>query len=100
MPGIGKTAAWKLIARQVLGPSWQSTTHVLQARDLARQSGAMAKFEEFLRPSGNDSSDTLAGTMSLDAYDSAFTSAKEGDIPPAVKNLMSYMDKKGALLPG
>ena len=83
--GIGKTAAWKLIARQVLGPSWQSTTHVLQARDLARQSGAMAKFEEFLRPSGNDSSDTLAGTMSLDAYDSTFTSAKEGDIPPAGK---------------
>ena len=32
--GIGKTAAWKLIARQVLGPSWQSTTHVLQARIL------------------------------------------------------------------
>ena len=81
--GIGKTAAWRLVARQVLGPSWKSTTHVLQARDLARKAGAMAKFEEFLRPSGNDSSDTLAGTMSLDAFDSSFTIAESGDVPPA-----------------
>ena len=37
--GIGKTATWRLIARQVLGPSWNARTHVLQARDLARTSG-------------------------------------------------------------
>ena len=33
-PGSGKTATWHLIVRQVLGPSWRSTTHVLQAKDL------------------------------------------------------------------
>ena len=65
--GVGKTAAWKLVARQILGPGWKSTTHVLQCRDLARQSGAMAKFEDFLRPGG--STDTLAGRTSLDAFD-------------------------------
>ena len=27
--GSGKTATWSLIVRQVLGPSWRSTTHVL-----------------------------------------------------------------------
>ena len=36
-PGSGKTAAWHLIVRQVLGPSWRSTTHVLQAKDLGCQ---------------------------------------------------------------
>ena len=45
--GIGKTVAWRLVARQVLGPSWQSTTHILQAKDLAKTSGAMKKFEDF-----------------------------------------------------
>ena len=39
--GVGKTAAWRLVARQVLGPGWKSTCHVLQARDLSRQAGAM-----------------------------------------------------------
>ena len=39
--GVGKTAAWRLVARQILGPSWQSTTHILQARDLAKTAGAM-----------------------------------------------------------
>ncbi|GIQ99149.1 MAG: hypothetical protein CM15mP6_1660 [Methanobacteriota archaeon] len=34
--GVGKTASWRLFARQLLGPGWKSTTHVLQARDLAR----------------------------------------------------------------
>ena len=58
-PGVGKTASWNLVARQILGPGWRSTTHVLQCRDLARQSGAMAKFENFLRPGG--SSDTQQG---------------------------------------
>ena len=53
--GVGKTAIWKLIARQVLGPSWQSTTHTLNARDLSEPTGAMRKFEEFLRPQGSDS---------------------------------------------
>ena len=68
--GVGKTAIWRLIARQVLGPSYNSTTHVLNAKDLSRTSGAMGKFESFLRPEGTTSKDTLAGRTSLDAYDS------------------------------
>ena len=66
--GVGKTACWKLFSRQLLGPAWRSTTHTLQARDLMRQRGAMALFEEFLRPSGEER-DTLAGRTSLDAFD-------------------------------
>ena len=81
--GVGKTASWRLVARQMLGPGWKSTTHILQARDLMRTRGAMAKFEEFLRPSGAGSTDTLAGRMSLDAYDRGIISASEGDIAPA-----------------
>ncbi len=61
--GVGKTASWRLVARQMLGPGWKSTTHVLQARDLMRTRGAMAKFEEFLRPGGAGSTDTLAGRI-------------------------------------
>ena len=45
--GVGKTVAWRLIARQVLGLGWQSTAHVIQARDLAVMSGAMKSFEDF-----------------------------------------------------
>ena len=82
-PGVGKTAAWRLIARQILGPSWRSTTHVLQARDLARSAGAMKTFEEFLRPGGSSSKDTLAGRSSLDSFDSNITNAVTGDTPPA-----------------
>ena len=67
-PGVGKTAAWRLIARQILGPSWRSTTHVLQARDLARSAGAMKTFEDFLRPGGSSSKDTLAGRSSPVSY--------------------------------
>ena len=74
--GVGKTASWKLVARQMLGPSWESTTHILQCRDLAKTSGAMAKFENFLRPGGINSSDTLAGRMSLDACDRGIMQAK------------------------
>ena len=48
--GVGKTIAWQLFARQILGVSWKSTTHILQCRDLVRKRGAMAQFEEFLRP--------------------------------------------------
>ena len=81
--GVGKTAAWRLVARQMLGPGWQATTHVLQARDLARTRGAMAKFEGFLRPGGSGSADTLAGRMSLDAYDRGIIRAAEGDLAPA-----------------
>ncbi len=83
--GVGKTAAWRLVARQILGPSWHATTHVLQARDLARSAGAMKTFEEFLRPEGSSSGDTLAGRASLDSFDSNFTNAAEGDIAPAGK---------------
>ena len=78
--GVGKTASWKLVARQVLGPGWKSTTHVLQCRDLARQAGAMATFENFLRPGG--SVDTLAGRLSLDAFDRGMVSSVD-DPPPA-----------------
>jgi replication factor C small subunit len=81
--GIGKTAAWRLVARQVLGPSWQATTHIIQARDLAKTAGAMKKFEEFLRPEGASSKDTLAGRTSLDAYYSKLSPAAAGDVAPA-----------------
>ena len=84
---VGKTASWKLVARQMLGPSWESTTHILQCRDLARTSGAMAKFENFLRPGGTESSDTLAGRMSLDAFDRGIIQAKKSDIPPAGREI-------------
>ena len=83
--GVGKTAAWRLVARQILGPSWKSTTHVLQARDLAKSAGAMKKFEEFLRPEGTNSGDTLAGRSSLDSFDVNLTEAAVGDTPPAGK---------------
>ena len=79
--GVGKTAAWRLVARQVLGPGWKATCHILQARDLARQSGAMKKFEEFLRPAGLQSSDTLASRTSLDAFDRNMWSGDVGEAP-------------------
>ena len=78
--GVGKTAAWRLIARQVLGPGWQSTSHVLQARDLAKKAGAMQKFEEFLRPEGLGSTDTLAGRTSLDAFDRGMWGEETGEV--------------------
>ena len=81
--GVGKTAAWRLLARQVLGPTWESRTHVLQARDLSRSAGAMGKFEEFLRPEGSGSEDTLAGRTSLDAFDHTFSSSAVDTPPPA-----------------
>ena len=82
--GVGKTAAWRLVARQLLGPGWKSTTHILQARDLAGSSGAMQKFEDFLRPSGRTSRDTLAGRTSLEAFDrSMWESSPTRDPPPA-----------------
>ena len=71
----------------MLGPGWKSTTHILQARDLMRTRGAMAKFEEFLRPTGAGSTDTLAGRMSLDAYDRGIISASEGDMASAGEEL-------------
>ena len=53
--GCGKTAALHLVCRQVLGPSWRATTHVLQARDLDKTSGAMAKFEALGKGDGGGS---------------------------------------------
>lgn len=82
-PGAGKTAAYRLICRQVLGPSWEATTHVLQARDLARTAGAMATFEAFLRPEGSSSDDTLAGRTSLDAFDHGLMVASDDSPAPA-----------------
>ena len=81
--GVGKTAAWRLGARQLLGPGWKSTTHVLQARDLVRQRGAMNTFEEFLRPGGSGSADTLAGRLSLDAFDRGISASDQGEAAPA-----------------
>ena len=81
--GCGKTAALRLVCRQVLGPSWQATTHVLQARDLDKTSGAMAKFEAFLRPEGAGSEDTLAGRTSLDAFDHGISASADTSPPPA-----------------
>ena len=95
--GIGKTAAWRLVARQVLGPSWQATTHIIQARDLAKTAGAMNKFEEFLRPEGSSSKDTLAGRTSLDAYDSNLSPAIAGDVAPA--GIESSEHNKGTKIP-
>ena len=39
------------------------------------------KFESFLRPGGGSSSETLAGRISLDAYDRRF-SMSETTVPP------------------
>ena len=80
--GVGKTASWRLFARQLLGPGWKSTTHILQARDLVRQRGAMSSFEEFLRPSGSEK-DTLAGRTSLDAFDRGISLYPDENIAPA-----------------
>ncbi|MEE2629937.1 MAG: hypothetical protein VX492_03710 [Candidatus Thermoplasmatota archaeon] len=80
--GVGKTASWRLVARQILGPGWRATSHVLQARDLAKQRGAMSSFEEFLRPGGSDT-DTLAGRTSLDAFDRGISSYSIHDAAPA-----------------
>jgi len=80
--GVGKTASWRLVARQMLGPSWKSTTHVLQARDLVKKRGAMGVFENFLRP-GNSASDTLAGRLSLDAFDRGISISSDDDVAPA-----------------
>ncbi|MBJ36382.1 MAG: hypothetical protein CMB68_03320 [Euryarchaeota archaeon] len=88
--GVGKTAAWRLVARQLLGSGWKSTTHVLQARDLVRQRGAMNTFEEFLRPGGSGSADTLAGRLSLDAFDRGISSSnQEGVAPAGVENAIT-----------
>ena len=81
--GCGKTAAYQLVCRQVLGPSWRATTHVLQARDIDRTAGAMATFEAFLRPEGAGSEDTLAGRMSLDAFDHTISGSFDDSPPPA-----------------
>jgi DNA polymerase III delta prime subunit len=81
--GCGKTASHQLVCRQVLGPSWRSTTHILQARDLDKTSGAMAKFEAFLRPEGAGSEDTLAGRTSLDAFDHNISASLSTSPPPA-----------------
>ena len=81
--GVGKTITWKLLARQVLGPAWELSTHIFHAKDILKTSGAMKSFEEFLRPSGKDSQDTLAGRMTLSSFDSEMFEAEEGDVPPA-----------------
>jgi DNA polymerase III delta prime subunit len=45
----------------------------------------MSKFEEFLRPEGSSSSDTLAGRTSLDAYDATFSGTAATTPAPAGK---------------
>ena len=77
-PGCGKTTAWMMFARQVLGPSWKGTTHIYQARDRAKGK-ATAAFTEFIQPQ-NDGGQSLAGKMSLSAFDREFISING---PPA-----------------
>tara|TARA_B100000953_G_scaffold115069_1_gene94589 strand:- start:49 stop:942 length:894 start_codon:yes stop_codon:yes gene_type:complete len=43
----------------------------------------MAKFENFLRPGGAGSADTLAGRLSLDAFDRGIMAGQADDAPPA-----------------
>ena len=88
--GCGKTAAHQLVCRQVLGPSWRSTTHVLQARDLNKTAGSMAKFEAFLRPAGSGSEDTLAGRTSLDAFDHNISGTTDASPAPAGEESAAY----------
>jgi len=88
-PGVGKTAAWRLVARQVLGLGWKSTAHIIQARDLAGTTGAMKTFEEFLRPAGLRSKDTLTGRTSLEAFDRSMWDISDDDPPPAGVELVS-----------
>jgi len=89
-PGVGKTAAWRLVARQVLGPGWKSTSHVIQARDLSGSSGAMKTFEDFLRPAGRLSKDTISGRTSLEAFDREMWDVSDDkDQPPAGVELVS-----------
>ena len=78
--GVGKTAVMRLVARQLLGPGWKATTHILNAKDLSRMPGAMKKFEEFLRPSG--SSNTLAGLTSLDIFTESLVEVPNDTGPP------------------
>jgi DNA polymerase III delta prime subunit len=78
--GVGKTAVMRLVARQLLGPGWKATTHILNAKDLSRMPGAMKKFEEFLRPSG--SSNTLAGLTSLDIFTESLVDVPNDPGPP------------------
>lgn len=81
--GVGKTAVMRLVARQLLGPGWKATTHILNAKDLSRMPGAMKKFEEFLRPSG--SSNTLAGLTSLDIFTESLVDVPNDSGPPCGK---------------
>ncbi len=59
---------------------------MLQARNLVRQRGAMSTFEEFLRPSGSDT-DTLAGRLSLDAFDRDMAKLSGDDVAPSGSEL-------------
>ncbi len=79
--GVGKTAIMRMLARQLLGPGWQSTTHILNAKDLSRMPGAMKLFEEFIRPSG--SSNTLAGLTSLDIFTDSLAEVPDDPGPPS-----------------
>ncbi|MDP6326449.1 MAG: hypothetical protein QGI36_05105 [Candidatus Thalassarchaeaceae archaeon] len=92
-PGVGKTAAWHLVARQVLGAGWKSTAHIIQARDLAGTTGAMKKFEEFLRPGGLTSKDTLTGRTSLEAFDRGMWDSSVDDDPPPAGVELSAPEK-------
>ena len=79
--GVGKTAVMRMVARQLLGPGWQSTTHILNAKDLSRMPGAMKIFEDFIRPSG--SSNSLAGLTSLDIFTETLAEVPNDPGPPS-----------------
>ena len=80
--GVGKTAAWRLVAGQVLGPGWRSTTHVLNAR-LGPYIRSHGHLRNLPPPRGRGSSDTLAGRTNLEAFDVALFDRTEDDAPPA-----------------
>ena len=79
--GVGKTAVMRMLARQLLGPGWQSTTHILNAKDLSRMPGAMKVFEDFVRPSGTNNS--LAGLTSLDIFTDSLAKVPNDPGPPS-----------------
>ena len=69
----------------MLGPGWKSTTHILQARDLMRTRGAMAKFENF-EANWSGLHRYIGWPYEPDAYDRGIISASEGDIARPEKN--------------
>ena len=84
-PGCGKTTAWRLFCRQVLGPSWEGTTHIYQAKDESKGK-ATDKFTEFLKPKDHGGL-SLTGHMSLSAFDRTIVSTSKSPPPTGFERL-------------